>query len=320
MIPQSSSNISLTEVFDVNLTTFKDLFKLLKFSLTLRSDAWLLHLVNVSVKNLSLAFAGRLLGAVIIADWDEWASRIPAGVLRTKMWRVSEFSSFALADLFVVASRFLGAELIRQEGLKSVVYLPYGTTLIPSSKGIRPFLSEGVYVAYVGSFAPNYIGDMLEILKCGLVCKRMGYKLLLIGAGVLLPQLRIDLENQGVSVHYTDRLSPQAVDDLLLDPKIIAGFLPLERTRQNLSRCPNKIFHYIKASLPVITNRVGEAEGALGDRGCYYEHGSEEQLMSALTRAACGRIFYEMENYSWDTRFEALRPWLGKMAERVTVI
>jgi hypothetical protein len=204
MIPQSSSNISLTEVFDVNLTTFKDLFKLLKFSLTLRSDAWLLHLVNVSVKNLSLAFAGRLLGAVIIADWDEWASRIPAGVLRTKMWRVSEFSSFALADLFVVASRFLGAELIRQEGLKSVVYLPYGTTLIPSSKGIRPFLSEGVYVAYVGSFAPNYIGDMLEILKCGLVCKRMGYKLLLIGAGVLLPQL-IDYHRKQWMICYSIR-------------------------------------------------------------------------------------------------------------------
>lgn len=278
------------------------------------------HLVNVSVKNLVLAMVVRAAGGRVIADWDEWATKIPAPLARTCMWWVSEVAMFATADFFVVASRFLQRELGSFKRLKRVLYIPYGFRPAAVEAKAPLDLPKGDYVAYVGSFASNYVGDLAEIVKCGRCLKRRGWTLLLIGDGVLLPALQADLAREGIPVCCAGRMLPQEVDALLRAPEILAGFLPLESTRQNLARCPNKIFHYIKASLPVVTNRIGEAEAALGDLGCYYEWATEDSLAVALGQAATGRVRYRMESYSWDARFSALRPWLDQLTVPATVL
>jgi glycosyltransferase involved in cell wall biosynthesis len=266
------------------------------------------HLVNASLQNAVLALLSLLTGGRIIADWDEWASKIPAPPARKLMWRLVEEWMFLTADTFLVASRFLQMELQAKGGLARVLYIPYGydakqavTELAPGSlpPGRR-------YLAYVGSFTANYAADIAELFRAALAAEKAGLELLIIGDGELLPGLREQLDKAGTSVRFLGKMPPSLVDSWLAHPQIAAGFLPLETTRQNLARCPNKLFHYIRALLPVVTSRIGEASEALGEHGCYYEFGDSHGLQQAISRAATRRPRYEQKRYTWEARFTAL--------------
>lgn len=280
------------------------------------------HLVNVSLQNAVLALLSKLTGGRVIADWDEWASKIPAPPVRKLMWRLVEQWMFLSADTFLVASRFLQLELQSKGGIARILYIPYGydAKQAVSGNSANDLPLGRRYLAYVGSFTANYVADIDELLRAAQAAEKAGLELLIIGDGELLPGLRKELDKAGVSVRFLGKMPPSAVDSWLGHPQVAAGFLPLEATRQNLARCPNKLFHYIRASLPVVTSRIGEASEALGEHGCYYEFGDSRGLEQAIGLAATRRPMYEQERYTWEARFTSLASLQSPMNEFCAVI
>lgn len=307
-LERTEQNVTLALKFGLASTRLRSIAHIFELLWRKPEQPLTVHLVNVSIKNASLAVITGLAGGRVVADWDEWASKIPAPALRKLMWRSVETLMFHLADTFIVASRFLRSEIQQELGRSAdVAYIPYGFDLPAVTASVAGELPPGKrYLAYVGSFSANYAADIAELFRVALAAATDGVELLVIGDGELLPQLRDGLATQGGRAHFLGRMTPAEVDRWLLHPQIVAGFLPLQRTRQNLARCPNKLFHYIRASLPVITSELGEAQEALGENGVYYEFGDEAGLRRAIGSALACRPCYEMGRYSWSSRLAGL--------------
>jgi glycosyltransferase involved in cell wall biosynthesis len=274
-----------------------------------------IHLVNASAGCTLLAVLAKFYGKKIVIDWDEWASRINAPWYRTVNWWLAEQVLMCLADLAVAASLHLRNRLVANGIGVKVLYAPYA--MLPkvkqNSDPVNQVL-EGPAIAYVGSFSHNYQNDMVELANLARAVKKLNLSLLLIGDGPLLKDLLAAVSCDGLNVVTTGRLQPTDIDSWLSQAKVVASFLPLEPTEQNLSRCPNKLFHYIQAGLPVVTNRVGEAAITLGDQGFYYEYGSEVSLEKSLKRATVSRVTYDLTRYSWEA---SLTPVIKQVVELI---
>jgi glycosyltransferase involved in cell wall biosynthesis len=308
----SPGNNRLVNLFDIPFSRFNSLSLL---SAITKQEVASIHLINASFGCTLLASVAKLYGKKIVIDWDEWASRINAPWYRTVNWWLAEQVLMCLADLAVAASSHLRNRLIANGiGIK-VLYAPYA--MLPkrqqNSEPVNHDL-QGPTVAYVGSFSVNYQNDMLELKNLARAVRKLNFSLLLIGDGPLLKDLLAAICREGLNVVTTGRLQPTDIDSWLSQPQVVASFLPLESTEQNLSRCPNKLFHYIQAGLPVVTNRVGEAAITLGDQGFYYDYGSEVSLEKSLEKAAIGRVSYDLKRYSWDA---SLTPVVNEVVDLI---
>lgn len=319
-LSRTEANLTLADQFGLKQDQLVGWTAWLRLVRTYPSHSVAVHLVNVSIKNVLMAAVVRLRGGLVIADWDEWASEIPAKLPRKLMWICSERALFILADKFVVASRYLQVrmQLLHSAHLR-VEYVPYGLTIenVSRTTDYHELPQDRAYIAYVGSFTANYVNDISELLRLARLCALMDLHVLIIGYGPLSGRLRSALAEQNLPATLLGRV--ENVDVWLSDPRVIAGFLPLAVTRQNLGRCPNKLFHYIKASLPIVTSPIGEALEALGRLGCYYKYGDDAGLSEALAKAVSQRPVYAVERFTWASRLSVLDPWF-KRTEQTEVI
>jgi len=308
-LERTAQNLALAEKFTLPAGCLQNPGRIMALLYAWPTRPITVHLVNVSLKSAFLAAMTALVRGRVVADWDEWATRIPAPAARKLMWHAVETLMFFVADTFLVASKFLQVEIRqRLERNRDVVYIPYGFDLPEVAAPVAPgVLPDGRrYLAYVGSFAANYAADIDELFRAVEAAAVERIDLLVIGDGELLPRLREGLGHRLGQIHFLGRMTPADVDIWLRHPQVIAGFLPLQDTRQNLARCPNKLFHYIRASLPVVTSPIGEAFEALGERGVYYEFGDPTGLRRAIGEASRLKPVYELSRYSWAVRLNGL--------------
>lgn len=308
-LERTAQNLALAEKFTLPAACLQSPGRIMALLYAWPTRPITVHLVNVSLKSAFLAAMTAIVRGRVVADWDEWATRIPAPVTRKLMWRAVEALMFFVADTFLVASKFLQVEIRQKlERNRDVVYIPYGFDLPEdTAAAVLGELPAGRrYLAYVGSFAANYAADLDELFRATQAGAAEQTDLLVIGDGELLPKLRESLGHRLEQVHFLGRMSPAEVDGWLRHPQVVAGFLPLQATRQNLARCPNKLFHYIRASLPVVTSPIGEALEALGARGVYYDFGDSIGLSRAIGEATRLKPAYELNRYTWAARMEGL--------------
>ena len=131
-------------------------------------------------------------------------------------------------------------------------------------------------LVWTGRLQPGY--GVMELIDLGaaLVSRRARCLLMLVGGGPELEEARAAVRQRGLE-RYVVLPGPQSLPDLQAYLRIATAFvLPFSPTRQNLFRCPTKLFQYIAHNRPIVTNRVGEVGEALGDAGFYCEVGSEE--------------------------------------------
>lgn len=284
----------------------------------------IIHLINVNFVGLNVARQERGRNSLVVSDWDEWFSRVSAPWIRRWKRRLMEWEARRISDAFVFASRYLLQEYGRRLRRVPTAYIPYALELggADVGAGAREFtgVPEGLhYMAYVGSLSRSYRNDLKELVGVARVCAAQGLGLVVAGDGSergwLEEELRAVLGRE--RLRMAGQLSVSVLDGLLRQERVVATFLPLPDTVQNRSRCPNKLFHYIKAGKPVVTNRVGEAAEVLAERGFYYRYGDADSLAVAMGIACKTKISYDVNGLTWAARCRAYVEFVEKLlAER----
>lgn len=272
----------------------------------------IVHVINAPVAGQVVSWRGRRSGAKVIADWDEWLSRVPFGLLHSLKWRILEHLAVLGSDAFVFSSKYLREAYRTRLGNRPTAYIPYGMSIERRPEGLdtagKAVLDPGVaWVAYTGSMHSAYKDDLLELVALARVCRELGLGLTVVGDGS--ERLWVEGEVRGIlapeRVAFPGWLTVDALDSFLARKRIRACFLPLGDTVQNRCRCPNKMFHYVKAGRTVVTNRVGEVANLLGEQAFYYEPRDVGSLRDAVKEAVSADARYDLEAFSWRRRAQS---------------
>lgn len=268
------------------------------------------HLINANLAGEVVALRLRRRGARIISDWDEWLSTVPRGPLAQSKYRAMEWIARRISSGFVFSSTFLQNEYRKYIPGIPTTYIPYGFN---PSGAISPGLADKVlrpgrrYALYLGSLSDSYREDLRELVLLAQCCRDLDLDLVVAGDGSERPWVEAEVGKHlpdGRAV-FTGQLTLPVLDGLVPAESIRLSFLPLKDTPQNRSRCPNKVFHYIRGGKPVVTNRVGEPANLLGDQGHYYQYGDRTSMAAAVTQALEHRVVYPVDQFTWAGRAAA---------------
>ena len=267
------------------------------------------HVLDPAVK-LCLALIGSK--STVVADWDEWPAKRELPALRNAREKFLDRWLRRRAWLTIVCSRYLQERFLEEYGIESV-YVPYAAYLRPEPDGESPF-AEHTAVA-MGNFYPAFDHDVLFEAALLLSTQGLTPRIVFLGDGPDLERWRAFVRDRGlVNVSMPGYVSGSELWRHLRHAHVI--LFPIRRTVLNLARCPSKAFAYAQARRPVITNRVGEVERALGDRGIYVDC-SDVGFASAIAKAFESKwlpdIDYGVEPHTWAARADAI---LDALAER----
>lgn len=271
------------------------------------TDVDFVHLINANLAGEILGLRLRPGGARVISDWDEWLSRVPFQTGFHQRTYALEFIARRISSAFIFSSSYLQSEYRRYLGKIPTAYIPYG--LNPSGP-VTPgaatrWLREGRrYAMYLGSLHEMYREDLRELLLLAQSCRDLDLDLVVAGDGSERPWLEAELAKILPSnrIVFTGQLSIPELDGLVAEDAVRLCFLPLKDTMQNRSRCPNKLFHYIKGGKPVVTNRVGEPANLLGELGHYYAYGDAASVTVAVRASLERPPRYDVDSFSWARR------------------
>jgi len=282
----------------------------------------ILILGNVSLVGICCAFRNRRRGGIVVSDWDEWLStKSHYPLSRRLIWRSLERAARRWSHGFVFASADLKAAFADRYPKIPSTYISYGMTCAQLVSPLAEFPAwqpplGSRWLAYLGSLTTAYTRDLQELKLLVAVAAAAGLKVLVIGDGEQRPSLEADLKSGRLSgqVVFCGYMKPGSVDALLARSEIAACFLPLEDTLHNRARCPNKLYHYMRAQKSVITNRVGEVARTLLEAGYYYRYSDYDSLSQAVRQASTTAVRYDLSSVSWTRRAEAFDQWLGQYA------
>jgi len=267
------------------------------------------HIINANLAGEVVGLRMRRRGARIISDWDEWLSTVPRGFLaRCKFWML-EWIARRISSGFIFASTWLQNEYRRHLPGLPTAYIPNG---FDPRGALEPGLAERVlrpgrrYVLYLGSLGEWYREDLRELTLLARCCRDLDLDLVVAGDGSERAWVEAEVARHlpGGRAVFTGHLTLPVLDGLVPAESIRLGFLPLKDTRQNRSRCPIKVFHYIRGGKPVVTNRVGEPAHLLGDGGHYYQYGDLASMTAAVTQALEHRTACSGDPFTWSRRAE----------------
>jgi glycosyltransferase involved in cell wall biosynthesis len=259
----------------------------------------------------------------IIYDYDEWMSKhLSHRPGYRTYYRVLEWLTRRQAHGVVVASRALEKVIrtIRPGIGPNLLYLPIGVDADELAGGRH--LDDGLAARwgdrakfiYIGSVDRNY--QVWELIDLAEACRRQGfdYRFIVVGGGAHLSAFTHEISERGLDpVFAIEGQKPRS--DLGAYLRVADALVfPFPPTEQNLYRCPSKIFQYIAANKPVVTNRVGEVAEALGEQGFYYEPGNVDDMLRACREALGAAAGYKTDHnahrLTWDARCETYRRWL----------
>jgi len=261
----------------------------------------IVHILNPQISNSATILGCR---RFVVVDWDEMLSARMAKVSAAMVSRLCEHWCRRRADLTVVASRHMQKLFREQYGVKSL-YLPYATYVEPLGDGEPP--TVGPTVAYLGNFHADGDHDILidawQELGQGLRVPSLH----MLGGGVGLNSVRTQVVQRGLGNVHVHGFRPWPEVWRYLRHADLLIF-PIRDSLANRMRCPAKIFAYMQAGRPIITNRVGEVAEALGNRATYVEPtptAFAAAVREAFQRPSC-TVDYDVAKHQWSARARLL--------------
>jgi glycosyltransferase involved in cell wall biosynthesis len=284
----------------------------------------LVHVVGVGLRSLNL-FGRPRSRPLLVQDYDELAISQDNGWARWIYYYVLEGLARQRAHAVTVASRGLETYVrSRRPGLgERLFYMPNGyagnsETATPELEAqLERKLRGQPLLLWVGGFWRAYgVYEMLDL--AGVLSKRgRKFVLAMIGKGPELEVIKGEALKRGLSGNV---LLPGRIPDDELHTymrRSQAFILPFSSTRQNIHRCPGKLYMYVTYNRPVVTNRVGEVGEALGDAGFYYRERDPESMADACEQAVAGAAVYDQSNLiatvSWSERAARYGCWLNRV-------
>jgi glycosyltransferase involved in cell wall biosynthesis len=249
----------------------------------------------------------------LIVDFDEWLS---LWYSYPKRFYVQLWDRFArqTADRIIFASDYL----LKQRTTKYIntqkyFYLPYAVDWDQfriDSVGwecIRQQYKGRHLAIYMGALLPQYNAKkILEIVSL-VSSENPKVLFLFIGSGSLQKELEQQVEEQKLThwVQFLGYLPDKEMKQHLCAANVL--LFPIEDTILNRSRCPSKIFQYLAAQRPIVTNRVVEVFNILGEHALYFNFNSPEDFAQKILFALQQGIPIPpdslLEQHTWGTRY-----------------
>jgi len=288
-----------------------------RVGLALRPDVVHAH----DLDTLPAAWAvARATGARLVYDAHELyceTSSMPPG--QRPLWRALEARLAPRCDAIVTVSPSIAAELARRYGVAepTIVLNCPPRRAAATSRRLRDALSlpDGVrIVLYQGGLTPTR--GLPELVRAA-GALREDAVLVVMGWGPLEPELRRLARDEGLDGRV--RFLPPVSQEVLLDWTASAdvGVIPFQAASlNNTYACPNKLFEYLQAGLPVAASdlpelaRVVRGEGV----GVTFDPTSPAAIAAAVDRLlGCAdsadlreRVDLARARYCWEEEAETL--------------
>ncbi|HKH93430.1 MAG TPA: glycosyltransferase [Gemmatimonadaceae bacterium] len=250
----------------------------------------------------------------LIMDFDEWQSLwLPYPKrLYQAMW---ERFACATSDAVIFASAYLARTLGKAVSASRRHTLPYAfdeqefAVDSPSPELVRGRYRGRRLAVYMGNLIPQF--DASRVLDAVEPAHRAHPDLLFlfIGSGPLRDefQRRVDAEGVGEHVRFLGFLPTAEMIQHLRAADVL--LLPIRDTVMNQSRSPNKLFQYVAAQRPIVTNRLENIYDAVGDEVLYFDFDSKEDFVrrigEALRPDAPLPSSATVARHSWRARYAA---------------
>jgi glycosyltransferase involved in cell wall biosynthesis len=261
---------------------------------------------------------------ILLADHSELFSSLSTIPKHRRFWELLlEYFNLFNFDGHVCASDYLVNKYNQRQKIfgfkKPVLKLSYAyhTSFLEVDETLQAKLKDSYkgrkVFLYVGSFWENYgIWDMMKVFET-LVQFRNDIVFILIGRGP---------EKDNV----IDWIHKNKFDDFILpmgyveESKLSTYFsisdcflLPMRNTKQDIARCPSKLFLYIAWEKPIITCNIGEVASNLMDKGTYYQTQDLDSMTTVISHFIQGNsnlAFVNKELHSWESRARDFDLWL----------
>ncbi len=272
-----------------------------------------LHVLNPSPKScLTLKGLSRV---SLVTDWDEWRAMKPFGRLHHLRFALLDRWHRRHSRLLLVASKYMQEQFAARFGVQAV-YLPYATYFKPNDACPSPFAEPTA--VYMGNMYPGYDHDI--VFRAAVLLRDRGLRphIEFVGGGPELDRWRQFV--QANELHHI-KINGFVPDDDAYSHLRHAHVLlfPIRPTIGNLSRCPAKTYAYAQARRPIITCRVGEVPGVLGDAATYVDP-TPEAFADALATAMANPqpdVDYGVERHNWSARADTLLAALAVIHEQL---
>lgn len=297
------SKLKFSQFYFVSISYERNIFSYLltSFHLSKHIPADVVHFLNPSVINIVRVLSYNCL---VVSDFDELLSVRAQSWMKRKTHFLCEIIARYKSSLTVVSSRHLQKYFLDHFNLGSL-YLPYATYLQDVEKGSYPFLKPTA--VYMGNF--HYDGDYDILINAWTILEAQDKApdLHLIGGGPCLEAVKAEVAARGLNtITIKGYLPVEEMWTSLCYAHIL--LFPIRNTLGNRMRCPSKTFAYMQASRPIVTNRVGEVEEALGNQAIYVEPTPEDfaQAVAELFNHPLSDVLYDLDSHTWESRAKDL--------------
>lgn len=250
---------------------------------------------------------------ILVTDIDELLSAVypfPKNVFM-KRW---EQTALMRSDMVVVVSRELQDRFEQCHANARICYLPNAVDLetfdryAKTSREIAQIADDRPVVIYMGFMLPRYRTERVIEVAQLVLQQNAEVQFVLIGKGPEKQKLETMVQNVGIAdnVTFTGFIPDEEVPQYLSAANVL--LLPIEDTSINRARCPNKVFLYCAAQIPIVTNAVGEVKHTLDEDALYFDFASNEDFAQKIMRALETGEPYpsrsKVEENSWAARVE----------------
>ena len=258
----------------------------------------------------------------LIMDFDEWQSLwLPYPKrLYQAMW---ERFACRTSDAVIFASAYLARSLGNSVPPSRRYTLPYAfderdfgsSTESPAPELVRQRYQGRRLAVYMGNLLPQFdAGRVLDVVELA-GREHPDLLFLFIGGGSLRDefQRRIDADRLGDHVRLLGYLpNPEMIQHLRAADVLL---LPIRDTELNRSRSPSKLFQYVAARRPIVTNKLENIYDEVGDEALYFEFASDADFVrrigDALRPDAPLPSEATVARSGWEARYAAYRAIIG---------
>ncbi len=255
------------------------------------------HILNPQPSNMATIYGTN---SFVVVDWDELLSTRRFALSMKTISRICEAYGRRWAQVTVVSSRYMQETFRSEFGIESL-YLPYATYVERFPRLPTPFTKPTV--VYLGNLHQDGDFDILLDAWRILGTAHEVPDLHMIGGGDRLANVRRFVESSGMNNVRVHGYLPWPEVWAYLENADILIF-PIRDTVTNRMRCPAKVFAYMQAGRPIITNPVGEVAEALGDSAVYVDPTPTAfaDAVRELSTSKRPHVNHDLSRFEWSGR------------------